>query len=697
MKISLNMLREFVSAPADVKRLASDLTRIGVNVESVREQEDDWILDIEVTSNRPDCLSHLGVAREAAAFYRKALRMPGAHLAESDIRAKDAVGIAIADTDLCRRYCGRVVEGVHVGPSPDWLRRRLEALGVRSINNVADVTNYALMELGHPLHAFDLDCIRQHRIIVRRAKPGEKLGTLDGVDRTLEADQLVIADAERAVALAGIMGGEESEISNSTRRVLLESAWFAPASIRRTAKKLGMRTEASYRFERGADIEMAPVALDRAAALIAELAGGEILRGSLDVYPGKKSRAAIELRETEIRRILGSALLAGKVERLLPALGFRVTRRGKTAWRVTPPSFRPDVSGEVDLVEEVARHYGYDRLPSRLRSAPPSIERDSRRAKESELTAGLVAIGFREIIPPAMVDPEENARFTAQPPVAIENPLSQEASAMRSSAMPSMVAALARNLDRGRHDLAFFEIGKVYTPWPNMPASSGPSAGLASLRHSETLADERRVLALGLTGSTGSAGVHDKPRELGFFDLKGHIETLLGVFDIRPLRFESLAARPYEPNLAGRFLHGNEALAEFGELRQALAAQYKLRQRVWLAEIYLDALMRHPLRPRVFRAFSKFPSAERDFSLLVPEEVTYEHLDQMIQGLARNEIRGYGPVERLPEGKIEKGYYSLLLRVTFQSAERTLTSEEVSDASRELISALAELGVRLRA
>src|SRR6266568_2072982 len=311
-----------------------------------------------------------------------------------------AVSIEITDPDLCARYCGRVVRNVEVKPSPAWLARRLEAVGLRPINNVADVTNYVLMELGHPLHAFDLARLRASKIIVRRARPGEHLRTLDGIDRTLASENLVIADAERAVALAGVMGGEDSEISVSTRAVLVESAWFDPVSIRRTAKSQGLHTEASHRFERGADIEMASEALDRAAQLIAEVAGGEILRGIVDVYPAPKAWPEILLRPGEIVRILGYDVPAGEVERILGSLGFRVAKEGP-AWEVTPPSFRLDVAREVDLIEEIARHFGYDRLPLRLRVASRRIvnlpAQAGRREKELAVSNLLAGLGFYEI------------------------------------------------------------------------------------------------------------------------------------------------------------------------------------------------------------------------------------------------------------------------------------------------------------
>ena len=672
MKISVNWLKEFVDVTTDPRQLQSDLTMIGLNTESFAPAGDDWVLDLEVTTNRPDCLSHYGVARELATLYGKPLNRVETVVEASGEAASGAASIEIADPDLCARYCGRVLQNVQVGPSPEWLVKRLEAIGQRPINNVADVTNYVLMELGHPLHAFDLSRLKQHKIIVRRARPTEPLRTLDGVDRVLTRENLVIADGERPVALAGVMGGEESEISPRTRSVLLESAWFEPVSIRRTAKSQGMHTEASHRFERGADIEMAPLALDRAAALIQELAGGEILEGMIDVYPQPAPRPALLLRRSEIARILGTDVAGEEVERLLRGLGFRTESGGTEGWRVSLPSFRLDVSREIDLIEEVARHVGYDRLPARLRPAPPRVERETERDKIMVVSSLLVGLGYHEIIAPAMVDPAESARFSNATPVVLANPLSQDASAMRASAVPSMLRALRWNLDRGLVDVRFFELGKTY----RLRADGSP--------------EERRVLTLGATGHRRPASVYDSEKLLDFFGLKGDLETIWAAFDLPQCDFQPSACPYGEKGQSGRVTSQGETLAVFGQLQQDVAREYKLRQAVWVAEIDVERLLDFSLRTRKFRPFSKFPPVERDFSLVVPAEVPYARLSAAVTGLAIEEIRGFHPVDYFPERQ------SLLLRVTFQSPSRTLTSEEVEGLGERLLQALAPLGVRLR-
>jgi phenylalanyl-tRNA synthetase beta chain len=694
MRVSLNWLREFVDIPLDPQDLKQSLTVLGLGVEWLAQSDGDWVLDLEVASNRPDCLGHYGVARELSTWYRKPLKRLEYTLKESRKRAASEVSIEIVDADLCARYCGRVVQNVRVRPSPAWLMKRLEAVGLRPINNVADVTNYVLMELGHPLHAFDLDLLRQRRIIVRRARPGEFLRTLDGANRTLTSENLLIADAERPVGLAGVMGGEDSEISSHTRSVLLESAWFDPLSIRRTAKSLALRTEASHRFERGADIEIAPVALDRTAALIAELAEGEILAGVVDVYPHPKPIQYLTLRRAEVLRVLGKEISWEDVERILRSLGFHVERRGTDGWRVTPPSFRLDVTRPVDLVEEVARHYGYDHLPFRLRPAPPRVGREKVRDKELAICSLLVSLGYRETITSSMVDPNENGRFTASPPVIVANPLSREASALRSTPVPSMLHAIRWNLDRDQKDVRLFEMGKTYTARP------------------QGLPEERRVLTLGASGYRRLATVHDsaKERELfglqgqprDFFDLKGELEALLGVFEIGGLRFDCASCPYYEPGLAGQFLAagtespGEHRLVLFGQLSSQRAGEYKLRHASWLAEIDLECLMSFPLRSTHFQAFSKFPAVDRDFSLNVPDGVTYQRIEQAITGLELPELAGARPVDLFRGGSMPSRQYSLLLRVTLQSQTHTLSSEEVNAASKRILAVLEPLNVKLR-
>ncbi|MGH9452478.1 MAG: phenylalanine--tRNA ligase subunit beta [Terriglobia bacterium] len=678
MKLSYNWLKEFVEVPVDANRLKADLTSLGLGVESVTAVDGDHLLEVEVTTNRPDCLSHDGIARELAALYRLPLKPVLIDLKESERTASSEISIEIADPELCARYCGRVIQNVQVKPSPQWMQRKLELAGVRPVNNVADITNYVLMELGHPLHAFDLARVRQRQIIVRRAHPGEHLVTLDGVDRVLKPDHLVIADAERPSALAGIMGGKESEITAGTQAVLLESAWFDPLSIRRTAKAQGLHTEASHRFERGADIEMASVSIDRAAALIQELAGGEVLRGVVDVYPRPLKVRQIHLREQEIQRILGAQIPSDEVDRILRSLHFDVKPLDALMREVIPPSFRLDVTRAVDLIEEIARQFGYDHLPSRLVTATPQVKADSRREKELALSNALTGLGYREIITTSLVNPAEDVSFAETQPVVITNPLSQEASALRRSPVPSMIRAIRWNLDRDQINLRLFEFGKIY-----FTDTGGKLA-------------EKRVLTLGLSGFRGPATVHGALPELDFFDLKGDLEAVLTLFDLSQPAFTAEADGYYEAGMRGSFRVQGEALASFGRLSSEIERAERLRQPIWVAEIDLERLVGFPLRSLIFQSYSKFPAVERDFSLTAPESVRYADIQQAVERLQLPEIHSFAPMDLFRGGSIAAGHYSLLLRITFQSSEFTLTGEAVNEVSGKILQTLALLGIQLR-
>ena len=423
MKIVYNWLKEFVDATAPPAELRSRLSLAGVAVDSVEESAAGPVLDAEITANRPDCLGHYGMAREVAAIYRLPVKALQPKLKEAAIKASDATRVEIEAPELCGRYTARIMRGVKIQPSPDWLRQRLEAIGQNSINNVVDVTNYVMFELGQPMHAFDLDKLSERRIVVRRARAGEKIRTLDGVERALTKDMCVIADASRALAIAGVMGGSESEIGFASRNVLLESAWFDPITVRRTSKALGLRTEASYRFERGADPEMAELATRRAAELIQQLGGGEILSGVVDVYPGRAPAPSIELSRKELLRVMGADVPDRDIEEILAALGFHPSRtdahRGTpgsllAVWQCTQPSWRRDASRGIDLIEEVARHYGYDKFPPRLPPAKQPAHRLPHAEAQDRLRERVVALGYQEIVAIPLVDARRRDRQSAR-------------------------------------------------------------------------------------------------------------------------------------------------------------------------------------------------------------------------------------------------------------------------------------------
>ncbi|HEX9814663.1 MAG TPA: phenylalanine--tRNA ligase subunit beta, partial [Myxococcota bacterium] len=427
--------------------LAHELTMAGLAVDAVNEEQGETLFELDITSNRPDAMNHFGVAREIAAIFQRPLRPPKIEVSESDPAASSKAAIEILDSDLCPRYSGRVVLGVEVKPSPAWMRRRLELCGVRSINNIADLTNYVLLELGHPTHAFDLDLLDESKIVVRRAKPGELLRTLDGFDRTLSPEHLVIADAMRPVALAGVMGGLESEISDSTRNVLIESAWFDPGSIRRTSRHFGMHTEASHRFERGADPRATVWAADRIAGLLSQVSPGTILRGCLDAHPEPHTPPTITLRRRAIERLLGLAVPENDVDRILRALGFGLAP-ADGGWQVLVPSYRLDVNREVDVIEEIARIYGYEKFAPQLPALAVAAENAPLSEEEARLRTVARSLGYDETVGYSFISASEAEEFGAWPAVPLRNPVSELWDVMRNSSIPTMIRALEWNLNR---------------------------------------------------------------------------------------------------------------------------------------------------------------------------------------------------------------------------------------------------------
>src|ERR1700730_61311 len=477
MKIVYNWIKDFVEVTATPDELASRLALSGTNIGGIERGPHGAVIDAEVSSNRPDCLGHYGIAREVGAVFQVPLKPVSPKPLESTAaKASDAVRVEIQVPELSGRFTARVIRGVKIQPSPQWLKDRLEASGVASINNVVDATNYVMLELGHALHAFDYDKVRDHRIVVRRAKPSEKIRTLDGIERALDPGICMICDGDgsRAVGIGGIMGGAETEISFSTKNVLIECAWFEPIAIRRAARFLKLHTEASTRFGRGADPEMAELASRRAAELILQLAGGELLSGVVDIYPGKRAPKKLRVTRAEILRVMGADVPDKEVEASLSALGFAPVRidqnRGAegsllAAWECTQPSWRAEVEREIDLIEEIARIYGLDKFPPRLPAARQGAARLPHFEAETRLRERLIGLGYREILTIPHVAEERNALFRPDgiSPARLSNPLSEEANVLRSTGLVTMAAALEWNLNHGQRNARLFEIGRRYS------------------------------------------------------------------------------------------------------------------------------------------------------------------------------------------------------------------------------------------
>ena len=673
MKISPNWIRDFVTPAVTDREVAEALTVSGIAIEGYFGQGDDQTWEAEITTNRVDAMNHYGVAREVSAIYDLDLRAVQPKLAASG--AANFV-IEIADAEGCARYTARVVRGVKVAPASKKIAHRLELVEQRSISNVADASNYTLNEIGQPTHAFDLDKLEGGKIIVRRAKTGESIVTLDGVERKLAPEDLVIADAVKPVAIAGVMGGEATMITFATKNVLIESAWFDPASVRRTARRLGMHTDASHRYERGADPGITQLACARVAELIVESAGG-VVSEEIDVVGRTLPQPRIALASSEVKRILGVEIPSVEIARILRRLGFKVEGTG-AEFMVTVPTWRLDVEREIDLIEEVARIYSYLKIPSTLPSFAGGVVELPQAAHRAALRGRLLALGYNESLSSTFIPQEEAKAFAAAQPVHIANPLSEEAGTMRTTLVPGLLAQVTYNLNRGNTDVRLFEAGHVY-------AMQGEQV------------DEHDSLAFVYTGAAGAVSLHEKTAQAGFFHLKGDIEQMLAAFSSEGVEYDRQVPAWLHPGRAARAVLNGKTLAVFGQLHPVLAAERKLKQPVLVAELFVEELYRLPLRRPAYAAVSRYPAVERDFSLVLADAVEFDVIRRKLVDLKIAELIEILPAEVFRGGSLAAGTYSLLLRVRFQSAERTLRDDEVNGWSARIVKAVEELGGALRA
>jgi phenylalanyl-tRNA synthetase beta chain len=713
MKVVYTWLKDFVDVKATPDELASRLALSGTNIAGVENGPHGAVIDAEVSSNRPDCLGHYGIAREVSAVYNLPLKPISPKPKESSSpKASDAAQIEIQSPELCGRYTARVIRGAKIQPSPQWLKDRLEASGVASINNVVDATNYVMLELGHALHAFDYDKVRDHRIVVRAAKRGEKIRTLDGIERTLDPGICTISDGDgsRAVGIGGIMGGAETEISFSTKNVLLECAWFEPVPIRRAARTLKLHTEASTRFGRGADPELAEVASRRCAELILQLAGGELLAGVVDVYPSKRAAKKIPLTRRELLRVMGADVPDKQIESSLTALGFSPVRVDQTrgaegsllaAWECTQPSWRAEVEREIDLIEEVARIYGLDKFPPRLPAARQGASRLPHYDAETRLRERLIGLGYQEIVTIPHVAEDRDALFRPPEfqnevqPARLVNPLSEEANVLKSTGIPTMTAAIEWNLNRGQRNVRLFEIGRRY-----------------SLRGMQSI--ETPILTIGATGQAREKGLYDDARDYSFADLKGDLDAIGDVANgfmwnergpawLHPARRGVVSLDVAPAGGRDSFFDASKGavlLGQAGELTRRIADELKLRQPVFLAELELEPLyaaIRAVSESRRYEPIPRFPAVERDFSLLLADGTHFSDVLEAIRALGIREITNIEAVDLFRGKNVPAGQYSLLVRVTFQSRETTLTEAQLSDFSARIIAALEkQLNAHLR-
>jgi len=661
VRIVHEWLSELVDTPQDVDLVAREISLRGFEVASV----EDGVIDFEITANRPDCLNHAGIAREAAVIWNRVVRPT----ALSDAPAGEAIPVTIEAVDLCPRYSAQLFD-VRLGPSPSWLAARLEAAGVRPINNIVDVTNYVMLEMGQPMHAFDWARLAGGQLVIRRARPGEKMRTLDGAERTLDSDMLVIADAEKPVAVGGVMGGQDSEISTATRRIVLESAYFHPASIRRSSKKLGLKTEASTRFERGGDIAAPVAALRRAAALLEKIGAGTP-GAVVDVYPAPRSTIELTLRSRRISRILGIDVPAADVPRILEPLGFSLRAAASDSWLVTVPSFRVDVTREIDLIEEVGRHHGYDKLPVTFPAlSSPQPAPDPRINTDETIRRVMTAAGASESMTFAFIERQAAMPFCppGTEPAAIANPLSEKFAVLRPSILPGLVESCSHNRRRGRKDVALFEIGSRFT-------AEG----------------ERRAVGIAWCGAGNQTHWSATPRPLDFFDLKGVVELLCAALGIPAPEFGNDDSSFLVRGRAARIAAGRASIGVVGQLTPSMAEQrgFPAGEELYVAEIDLDAVAGQAAQQEVrAETLPKYPAIVRDLSILVGEALPAAAVRGTIRSSAPPTLASIIEFDRYQGQGVPEGRVSLSLRLTFRSLERTLTDDEVEAAMAAIVIAL---------
>ena len=682
MKISPHWLRDFVDLNVDYPRLAEELTLAGVAVEGISGEGDNTVFEMEITTNRPDAMNHYGVAREASALYDLPLRPIEPKLPPP--QGKSEVTIEIQEPELCARFTAREIRGATIKPSLPQIASRLQLIDQRPISNAVDATNYVLWESGKPTHVFDLDLLEGRRLIIRKAAAGETLKTLDGVERKLSTEDLVVADAKKPVGLAGVMGGFDTMITERTKNILIESAWFDPVTVRRMSKRHGLHTDASHRFERGADFESTVPSANRVAEIILASGGGALIGEAIDVIARRLDLAPVELDLREVQRILGQQLSTFEISRILTRLGFTLLAGGEDKFLIHIPSWRLDIEREIDIIEELARLHGYDKFPNTLPAYSGEVRDLPDAHKDARLRTSLLAAGYNEAISLTFISKEDARRFSTAPELDLANPLSDEASVMRTSLVPSMLNMLAYNLNRGSDNVRLFEAGNIFE------ASNADASAVNMPR-------ESKRISLGATGNVDAEIVRGltpgaAARSLTFFDLKGDVENVLAPFTHWTLYYDAQTADYYHPGRSARAIMDGATVAQFGQIHPDVAAARKLRQDVFVAEIYLDRLYQHDLRQPRYEALPRFPAVERDFSFVFDDGVEFEKIHEGVGGLGITEVRSFVAVEIFRGEKVGAGKYSILMRATLQSAERTLRDDEVAQWAEQIVKALEGLG-----
>ncbi len=686
MNISYNWLKDLVEIELTPAELAEKLTRVGLAVEGIHAAGDDHVFDIDLTSNRSDCLSHLGVAREVAAIQNSKLKIQIAEIQNAKSEIQNLV--SIDDSDICQRFTARIIRGVRIGPSPEWLVKRLEAVGERSINNVADITNYTMHELGQPIHSFDLNKLAENRVVVRRAKNGETVKTLDEIERKMDETMLAICDAEKAVAVGGVMGGFDSGITGETTDVLLEVAYFKRENIRQTSRKLGLTTEASYRFERGVDIENLIRASNRATQLICELAGGTA-EDFVDVYPTKFVANEIESKDiaAAVKKLTGLEAEKAEILRILNALG--IEQKSDTIF--VQPSWRHDIAIEQDLVEEAARHIGYDKIAEALPPAFAAGEYQPTENRKKALRKTLSDIGFDEAISYSFINTDKDETFdlvqglidenVEEKFVTLQDSIIEGSVRMRPTLLAGLLDGVRTNFNYQRRDVKLFELGKVF----------------ANARNEDNLPLEKELFSFVLTGGEMGEDRAMPGRELNFYDAKGALEAALDALNAPEVTFKTADVKHLRKGQSAEVQINGAAIGTLGRLSDEIAAGYKFRQPVYLAEIDLQAILELPVQPVAYQPLPKYPAIVRDVSLLIKRSMTFAEVRDAIGEMQVELCRSIEFVD-VYEGKgMADDKHSLTIRLEYRSPERTLIDEEVDTVHAGILQSLeTKLGIKPR-
>ncbi len=646
-----------------------DNLKPGLDINEILNKNRDTIFDLFITPNRPDCMSHLGIAREIAAFTNKKIKLPAVEIEEkNDRHIKDFVKIQIEYSAGCPRYCARVIENVTIKESPVWLKTYLTAVGLRPINNVVDVTNFVLHELGQPLHAFDLDKLADNTIIVKKSRPNEKFVTLDDKERNLPENTVMICDAKGSVAIGGVMGGQNSEVSDETKNILLESAYFNPGHIAKTSRGLNLTTDASQRFERGADYNNVIFALNRAARLISDLSDGKIMTGIVDQYPKKINEKTIKLRPERVNKVLGTHLSAKQIKETLAKIKLNIAEDGD----IIIPSYRVDLVKEVDLIEEVARLVGYDNISTSEIEEIPLLQRTGKDVTKIEvIRENLVDLGLTEVISNSMLSEKYNAPFTSPDQIVkILNPISDDLATLRSSLIPGLLHSVSYNKNRQNSDIKFFEIGRTFK------TESNSFQGIK----------QHYYVSFAITGDESPVFWKGQSKTLDFYDLKGYLESLFEDLLITGIEFDQTSEIEFlDKNISVLLNQSGKTIGVAGKISSFVEKLFDINDPVFIAELQLDALDLSKVVEQKFLPFTRYPYVEKDIAFIVSKSLQAIDITKFIKNVAGNLLTKITIFDLYEGEKVGPGKKSIAFRLRFESKERTLNDVEVDKIFKKII------------